>query len=142
MMMTRLTTSELETWAMVSWSIWNARNKFHFEQVQTPPCVIFKGASSPGRVQETYWGIFQPMSSVMGLIPFLYFFVSLFSFFQNSFFFFGFSLRLIATELVLLIVQPSGAKSLYSFFRVDILLSFYCQKKKEENLDSLKHSIS
>uniref|UniRef100_A0A7N2MHA8 Reverse transcriptase zinc-binding domain-containing protein n=1 Tax=Quercus lobata TaxID=97700 RepID=A0A7N2MHA8_QUELO len=32
MMMTRLTTSELETWAMVSWSIWNARNKFHFEQ--------------------------------------------------------------------------------------------------------------
>ena len=46
MMMTRLTTSELETWAMVSWSIWNARNKFHFEQVQTPPCVIFKGASS------------------------------------------------------------------------------------------------
>ena len=46
MMMTRLTTSELETWAMFSWSIWNARNKFLFEQVQTPPCVIFKGASS------------------------------------------------------------------------------------------------
>ena len=45
-MMTRLTTSELETWAMVSWSIWNARNKFHFEQVQTSPNVILKGASS------------------------------------------------------------------------------------------------
>lgn len=74
----------------------------------------------------------------MGLIPFLYFFVSLFSFFQNSFFFFGFSLRLIATELVLLMVQPSGAKSLYSFFRVNILLSFYCQKKKKKKFGLIK----
>jgi len=37
---------ELETWAMIAWSLWNARNKFHFEQVQTHPMMIFQKASS------------------------------------------------------------------------------------------------
>ena len=49
----------------------------------------------------------------------------------------GFSLRLIATELVFLLVQPSGAKSLYSFLKLNILLSFYCEKKKKKKIGEL-----
>ena len=29
---------------MISWVIWNARNKLHFEKTQVPPKVIFDGA--------------------------------------------------------------------------------------------------
>ena len=45
-MVERLDVKELENWAMSAWSLWNARNRFHFEQVQTHPTVILRGATS------------------------------------------------------------------------------------------------
>jgi len=44
--MEKLPKRDLETWAMVAWSIWNARNRVHFEVIQTPPHAILKGATS------------------------------------------------------------------------------------------------
>ena len=43
-MIGRLPKKELEVWAIISWSLWNARNKFHFEQVQIHPAGIHRGA--------------------------------------------------------------------------------------------------
>ena len=40
----RLSRKEFELWAMVAWSIWNARNKFYFKASQTPPHAILKSA--------------------------------------------------------------------------------------------------
>ena len=37
MLVQRLSTLELEKWAVVSWRIWNARNKVYFERVQAHP---------------------------------------------------------------------------------------------------------
>ena len=45
-MIERLSAKELESWAMIAWSLWNARNRFHFEQCQTQPNAIFKAATS------------------------------------------------------------------------------------------------
>ena len=45
MMVDRLTQAELEQWATVSWAIWNARNKFYFENIQRHPKDIFKEAT-------------------------------------------------------------------------------------------------
>ena len=42
--MGRLPKKELEAWAMISWSLWNARNKVHFEQVRPHPAGIYRGA--------------------------------------------------------------------------------------------------
>uniref|UniRef100_A0A7N2N5L9 Reverse transcriptase zinc-binding domain-containing protein n=1 Tax=Quercus lobata TaxID=97700 RepID=A0A7N2N5L9_QUELO len=39
----KLCKMELEQWAVLSWSIWNARNKFYFEKLQTHPKVILEG---------------------------------------------------------------------------------------------------
>ena len=44
MMVRRLSQVELERWATVSWVLWNARNKFYFEQVQLHPRKILDGA--------------------------------------------------------------------------------------------------
>ncbi|KAK9993090.1 hypothetical protein SO802_022793 [Lithocarpus litseifolius] len=43
-MIGRLPKKELEVWAMISWSLWNAHNKFHFEQVRTHLAGIHHGA--------------------------------------------------------------------------------------------------
>lgn len=43
-MQIKLSQSELERWAVTAWSIWNARNTFYFEQVQTHPRAILEGA--------------------------------------------------------------------------------------------------
>ncbi|KAK9996994.1 hypothetical protein SO802_021680 [Lithocarpus litseifolius] len=40
----KLSRKDLEMWAMVAWSIWNARNRAQFEATQTPPHAILKGA--------------------------------------------------------------------------------------------------
>ena len=40
----RLSTAELEKWAVVSWGIWNARNKVYIERVQPHPKAILVGA--------------------------------------------------------------------------------------------------
>ena len=40
----RLSRKEFELWAMVEWSIWNARNRFYFEESQTPPHATLKSA--------------------------------------------------------------------------------------------------
>ena len=40
----RLSRKEFELWAMVAWSIWNARNRFYFEASQTLPHAILKSA--------------------------------------------------------------------------------------------------
>ena len=37
-------TAELEKWAVVSWGIWNARNKVYIERVQPHPKAILVGA--------------------------------------------------------------------------------------------------
>ena len=39
-----LTTKELEVWATVSWSIWNARNRYWFDKKQSQPANILQGA--------------------------------------------------------------------------------------------------
>ena len=36
-----LSQQDLEKWAVISWGIWNARNKFYFEKIQLHPKVIF-----------------------------------------------------------------------------------------------------
>ena len=45
-LMEKLPKRDLETWAVVAWSIWNARNRMHFEASQTPPQAILKSAAS------------------------------------------------------------------------------------------------
>ena len=45
-MVHRLGGKDLEMWAITSWSLWNAWNRFHFKHVQTHPCEIFKQANS------------------------------------------------------------------------------------------------
>ena len=40
----KLELKDMERWAMISWAIWNARNKLHFEKTQVPPKVISNGA--------------------------------------------------------------------------------------------------
>ena len=40
----RLEKKDLEVWASVSWAIWNARNKFYVDKVQTPPRTIMENA--------------------------------------------------------------------------------------------------
>ena len=42
----RLNRKELETWAMISWALWNARNKYHFKDVKSHPTTILRGATS------------------------------------------------------------------------------------------------
>ena len=42
----KLPKKDLEEWAMVSWSIWNARNRFHFEEKQSMPSDILHGATT------------------------------------------------------------------------------------------------
>lgn len=44
MMVRRLSQAELEKWTTVSCALWNARNKFYFEQVQLHPRKILDGA--------------------------------------------------------------------------------------------------
>ena len=39
-----LESCELERWAILAWSIWNARNKFYFEHKQVHPSLILNGA--------------------------------------------------------------------------------------------------
>ena len=43
-LMAVLSTKEMEVWATVSWSIWNARNRCLFDKKQTQPCDILRGA--------------------------------------------------------------------------------------------------
>ena len=40
----KLPKKELEVWTIVSWAIWNARNRFHFEEKQSMPNDILHGA--------------------------------------------------------------------------------------------------
>ena len=42
----KLSRKDLETWAMVAWSIWNAWNQFQFEASKTPPHANLKGPVS------------------------------------------------------------------------------------------------
>ena len=42
----RLDRKELETWAMISWALWNVRNRYHFESLQSHPITILQGATS------------------------------------------------------------------------------------------------
>ena len=45
-LMEKLSKRDIEIWAMVAQSIWNAQNRFQFEATQTPPHAILKGAMS------------------------------------------------------------------------------------------------
>lgn len=67
----KLPKKDLELWAMVSWSIWNARNCFLFEKKQSMPSDILQGATnllqeyqrlcrtstSTWQCGNTFWGI-------------------------------------------------------------------------------------
>lgn len=44
MMVDRLALHDLEKWAVTSWAIWNARNKYYFERIQIHPKEILNGA--------------------------------------------------------------------------------------------------
>uniref|UniRef100_A0A7N2MMD7 Uncharacterized protein n=1 Tax=Quercus lobata TaxID=97700 RepID=A0A7N2MMD7_QUELO len=46
----KLPQQELERWVVTAWVIWDARNKFYFEHIQTHPKVILDGAF--GYLQE------------------------------------------------------------------------------------------
>ena len=35
---------ELEQWATTTWAIWNARNRAHFDKLQTQPQTILDGS--------------------------------------------------------------------------------------------------
>ena len=43
-MANRLSKQELESWAVVVWAIWGARNKFYFKKTQLQPLDILEGA--------------------------------------------------------------------------------------------------
>ena len=45
-MSTALEADDLERWAIMAWSIWNARNKYYFDHVQLQPRVIMERANS------------------------------------------------------------------------------------------------
>ena len=45
-LMDKLSTQELERWAVTAWAIWNARNKYYFEHIQIQPESILDGALS------------------------------------------------------------------------------------------------
>lgn len=45
-LMVVLTTKELEVWATISWSIWNARNRYLFAKKQSQPLDILQGVLS------------------------------------------------------------------------------------------------
>ena len=42
-LMPALTKNEMEVWAIVSWAIWNARNKYIFDRKQTHPATVSEG---------------------------------------------------------------------------------------------------
>ena len=44
-MMERLSGKEFELWAMITWALWNARNRIHFQHTQTHPTEILKQAN-------------------------------------------------------------------------------------------------
>ena len=45
-MLERLPKEEMERWSVIAWAIWNARNRFCFENLQTQPEIILRGAIS------------------------------------------------------------------------------------------------
>ena len=58
---------------MTAWSLWNARNWFHFEQRQTHPTVILRGATSlldeyQNAIVLTYQLYFTPFPSLVSLL--------------------------------------------------------------------------
>lgn len=44
LLQSRLDCSDLEVWAITAWALWNARNKFYFENMQLQPKAIADGA--------------------------------------------------------------------------------------------------
>ena len=50
MMVNKLEVNDVEKWAVTTWAIWNARNKYYFEQVQPHPRDIMRQAN--GFLQE------------------------------------------------------------------------------------------
>lgn len=42
----KLTGNEMEMWAIVAWSVWNARNRFCFEAKQSRLSDILRGATT------------------------------------------------------------------------------------------------
>ena len=42
----KLDLKDIERWVVISWAIWNARNKFYFERTQTQPKMILDGVMS------------------------------------------------------------------------------------------------
>ena len=58
------------TWAMTSWSLWNARNWFYFEHSQTHPTAILRGGHiRAGGIPATFCEPARLISSTSVLIP-------------------------------------------------------------------------
>ena len=118
-MLDRLSKKEMETWAMTAWSLWTARNKFHFEQVQTPPTMIFRRASS---LLDKYQQLMAALPSWQALLACLSLIYRLYILYLFLCIFFLYSLspsRWLATALAVLFCLPS-----VGFCRVLFFFSF------------------
>ena len=83
-MRNKLSKLELERWTVTAWAIWNARNKFYFQQIQTHPRVILEGANgllvwtSDGSTVPSSMRYRSAVSSVY-VVSVFFFFFSLFT---------------------------------------------------------------
>ena len=118
---------------MTAWSLWTARNKFHFEQVQTPPTMIFRRASS---LLDKYQQLMAALPSWQALLACLSLIYRLYILYLFLCIFFLYSLspsRWLATALAVLFCLPSVGfcRVLFFFF---ILIYFYrlLSKKKRK----------
>ena len=75
----RLSRKEFELWAMVAWSIWNAQNRFYFEESQTPLHAILKSAEmfldEYQRFTRSMPTIWAPESATLTFVTLAYFIV-------------------------------------------------------------------
>ena len=129
----RLDWKELEIWAMTSWSLWNARNCFHFEKQQTHPEAILRVATS---LLDEY----QQLSlSLPHRWTLLCVYPRLFTFILLYFLFFLFSFLcslgiLLATVIGCFSLAYPLCSVLYFFSSINILLSHFSPKKKEKEI--------
>ena len=116
----KLSKLELERWTVTAWAIWNARNKFYFQQIQTHPRVILEGANgllvstSDGSTVPSSMRYRSAVSSVYVVSVFLFLF---FLVYVGS-----------TAALYLLVFPPSqsfGSVSLDLLVLISILIKFF-----------------
>ena len=117
----RLSRKEFELWAMVAWSIWNARNRFYFEASQIPRHAILESAETFldeyqrfTRSMPTNWA---PKCATLTFVTLAYFIV------------FFFLLVVLIVGVWSVGATPSAHLVLLHF--INILLSISCKIKKK-----------